>query len=285
MIEIEFDYKQVKTTIQVNFNDKFEVALQKYTSKYKIDLNNVYFLANGQIINNKSELIQNIMNDSEKQCKKMKILVYSINDTINIENTNIIKSKEIICPKCLEPCKYIFKDYKIKLYDCKYGHTTENILLDKFIDTQNIDLSKIKCDICNEKTKAETFNNEFYICYECNKNICPLCLSKHDKLHTIIKYDEKNYKCNKHNEIFIKYCEDCKENICISCIMEHKNHKIIDYSEVLTDIKKMRKNMNNLKMTIDKFKENIKIIIDKYNKIIENFNIFYYLFIYLFILN
>ena len=38
MAELEFDYKQVKTIIQVNLNDKFEVALKKYTLKSKIDL-------------------------------------------------------------------------------------------------------------------------------------------------------------------------------------------------------------------------------------------------------
>ena len=55
------------------------------------------------------------------------LLVYSINSTINIENTNIKKSNYIICPKCREICIYEIKDYKIKLYDCKNGHITDNI--------------------------------------------------------------------------------------------------------------------------------------------------------------
>ena len=35
-----------------------------------------------------------------------------------------------------------------------------------------------------------------YICYECKKNLCPLCKFIHDKLHSIINYDNKNYICN-----------------------------------------------------------------------------------------
>ena len=62
------------------------------------------------------------------------------------------------------------------------------------------DISQIKCDICKDRNKSNTFNYEFYICYECK--ICPLCKSKHDNTHTIINYDNKNNICNKHNEIF-----------------------------------------------------------------------------------
>ena len=49
-----------------------------------------------------------------------------------------------------------------------------------------LQISKIKCDICKDKNKLNTFNHEFYICNECKMNICPLCKSKHDKNHNII---------------------------------------------------------------------------------------------------
>ena len=42
--------------------------------------------------------------------------------------------------------------------------------------------------------------NEFYICKTCNKNICPLCKSNHDKNHKIINYDDKDYICEKHKD-------------------------------------------------------------------------------------
>ena len=79
--------------------------------------------------------------------------------------------------------------------------------LDEYINSQNIDLSKIICDQCLKKNKFNSYNSEFYKCYLCNKNLCVLCKVVHDKSHNIINYDNKNYICNKHNEAFVKYCK------------------------------------------------------------------------------
>ena len=53
------------------------------------------------------------MSESNKMNKKIPILVNSLNNIINNENTNIKKSKDIICPICKEVCKYEIRDYKI----------------------------------------------------------------------------------------------------------------------------------------------------------------------------
>ena len=45
-------------------------------------------------------------------------------------------------------------------------------------------------------------NNDFYICYTCNKNICYTYQSRHE-YHAIIIYDDKNYICKKHKKSFI----------------------------------------------------------------------------------
>ena len=198
MVEIEFNFNQNKMIIQGNLNNLFEEIIKKYINKTNLDINIIYFISNGKIINKKDKL-ENIMSDSEKRNKKMKILVYSINSTIYNENTNIKISKDIICPECKEICQYEIKDDKIKLYDCKNGHILENIKLNEFEAFQAIDISQIKCDKCKHRNKSNTFNNEFYLCYECKMDLCPLCKSIHDKTHSIINYDNKNYICNKHN--------------------------------------------------------------------------------------
>ena len=166
MVEVVFDYQQNKINIQANLNDLFEEIIKKYINKTSLDINNIYFIANGKTIN-KKEKVESIMSESDKRNKKIIILVYSVNNTINYENTNIKKSNDIICPKCKELCKYEIKDYKIKLYDCKNGHITENINLNEYENNQVIDISQIKCDACKDKNKSNTFNNDFYICYEC----------------------------------------------------------------------------------------------------------------------
>ena len=265
MVEVEFNYQQSIIKIQANINDRFQLIIEKYLNKINLDINNIYFLSNGKKIS-KDDILGNIMNESDKRNNKIIILVYP---------TNIIKSNEIICPICKEICKYEIKDYKIKLYDCKNGHIIKDIKLNEFVNKQNIDISEIKCDNCKEKNKSNTKNNEIYICNKCNKNLCPLCKSIHDKSHIIINYENKNYICKEHNETFVKYCKNCKKDLCLSCINGHKNHKIISYGDELIDMKNLRNNMKRLEEDINKFKMNIEEIINKYKKIIENLDIYY----------
>ena len=271
MVSIEFDYQQIKTIIQANLNDKFETFLNSYKVKTNRDITKLYFLVNGRYIE-KNDIIKDIMNFNDKQNQKIKILVNDINSSV-FQNNNLIKSNNVICPECKEICKIEIKDYRIKLYDCKMGHVKENLKLDEFIDTQNIDISKIICDKCKERNRAETYNNEFYKCCECNMNLCSLCKSVHE--HSIINYDNKDYICNKHEQSFLKYCENCKINLCLSCIEEHKNHKMVGYEEKIINIKKIRKRMNELKSTINKFKENIEEAIMKFRKVTEYIEKFY----------
>ena len=236
MVEVEFNYQQNKIIIQGNLSDSFESITKKYVNKANLDINNIYFISNGKIISKEGKL-KNIMSESDKKNNKIIILVNSINSTIIKENTNIKVSNEVICPECKEICKYEINNYQIKLFDCKNGHIIENIKLDEFKNKQIIDISQIKCNKCKDKNKSNIFNNEFYICYECKMNLCPLCKSIHDKTHSIINYDNKNYICNKHNETFVEYCNDCNIDICFSCFNEHKNHKTISYKGKLIDVK------------------------------------------------
>ena len=274
MVEIEFNYNQNKIIIQGNPNNLFKEIIEKYTNKTNLDINILYFISNGKIINKKDKL-ENIMSESDKRNKKIQILVYSINSIINNENTNIKISKDIICPVCEELCLYEIKDDKIKLYDCKNGHMIENIKLNEFENYQAIDISQIKCDICKNKNKSNTFNNEFYICCDCKMNLCPLCKSIHNKAHSIINYDNKTYLCNKHNEVLFEYCSDCNVDMCISCSNEHKNHKLIFYQDKLIDIKNLRLKMNEFKITINKLKTNLEKIINEFRQIMENMDIIY----------
>ena len=272
MVEVVFDFKQVKTVIQANLDDSFNTIVNKFINKTNLNINEIYFLSNGKNIQNK-DIIKNIMNESERKNKRIIILVYSIDN--NPGNTNIIKSNDIICPTCKELCKYDIIDHKIILYECKNEHIMENIKLDEFNNTQNIDISQIKCNNCKNKSKSDTYKNEFFICCDCNMNLCPLCKSIHDKSHSIINYDNKNYICNKHNETFIKYCKDCNIDLCFSCINGHKNHKVLSYEDKLIDIKELRKKMNNLKIVINKFKTNLEEIINKFKKLEDNLDIYY----------
>ena len=275
MASIEFIFKGNKITIQSNFNEKLKDIIDKYTSKISIDKNTLIFLYSGKLIDEELKLYEII---GKEKINKIIILVHSKNN-INDTYISIIKSKYIICPKCKENIHIEINDYKIYLYEYKNGHSFGNILLNEFEKTQYIDISKIICKKCKEKNKGNTFQNEFYKCLSCNINLCPLCKSTHDKTHDIINYDQKNYICQKHNDIYVKFCYECKINLCLICENEHKNHKSISYGEIIPNIEENNIYLYKLRHSIDLFKNNIKKIKNIKNKItnkiINNIEIYY----------
>jgi len=218
MAQIDFLYNGIITTIQCNINDKFKDIINNYILKTGNNLNKVYYLYSGQKIDNYELTFNDISNDIDKKRKKMNIQI--IND-VNINDNNInIKSKQIICPECGEDIRIKFNEFKINLYECKNRHNINDILLDEFESTQYIDESKIICDECKRNNKNKSYNKIFYRCNKCKMNICPICKSKHNKEHNIINYDEKNYICEMHNELYSSYCNTCKKDMCIICEKE-----------------------------------------------------------------
>ena len=255
MVELEFDFKQEKTIIQVNLDDLFITAASKFCNKNNIKQETVFFMAEGIIIPG-GKKIMDLMNETGKRDKKMHILVYPYDRNSKQEKT-IVESKEIICPKCFGHCRIKIENYKIKLFDCKNNHLIEKSL-DKFKESQKIDLSKIICDKCKIKNKGNTFNNEFYKCLNCKMNLCVLCKSIHNKTHNIIDYEQKNYLCIMHHDSFFKYCHRCKNNICMLCIKNHINHKIESFENIIPNQDDKRNKLDRLRNEINNFNNDIK---------------------------
>ena len=128
MIQIEFEYIQIKTIVQANLTDEFADILQTYKNMRDINVDNKNYLYNGRKIK-LNEVVQNIMNSIDKNKKHMKILVNDIGPETIVNNS---KSKDILCNVCQEICQSEIKDYKIKLFGCKNGHVKENIRLNEY---------------------------------------------------------------------------------------------------------------------------------------------------------
>ena len=205
MVDVVFDLNQAITVIQAKLDEPFQVVIDKFIQKTLIEPNSVYFIANAKPIN-PQQTVESQMSDLNKQNNKLIVLVNSIDKDEQDKEKVIIQSKDIICPDCKEPCRYTIDNYQIKLTDCCNNHTTNNIKFIDFPKTQEINISEIICDICKFKNKGNSHNHEFFICLTCKQNICLLCKPKHDSNHNIIKYDQKNYTCPNHNDVFIKYC-------------------------------------------------------------------------------
>ena len=237
-IILNFLFNGKITKIQCKTNEYMKDIFKRYLIKINKGLNDVYFIYNGNKIQNelKLEEIKNKDKDNE-----INILVNHINE----ENNDIKKilkiSKDIICQECGDICIMDIKDYKIILNNCINKHSIKNILFSEFNDLQKINELNILCDNCN-KNKNEIHNNQLYICYKCKINLCPLCKLKHKREHILIDYELKNYLCKIHGERFILYCKDCSTNLCDLCELGHnKNHNFIYLNNLI------KENENNIK--------------------------------------
>ena len=220
-------------------------------------MSSFYFIYKSKLINFKLTFEQ-IASEDDKRDNKMTVLVEH-NQNRNYKNKKMIISKEIVCPTCQENCLIKFKDYIIELKS-KKGHKFNDILLNDYNKYQTVDLSKIIYEDCKVQKKSDVFENKFYICISCKKNLCPLCKSKHNKSHDIIDYEQKDYICIIHNEKYSSYCKNCKLNLCIECESNHKDKKnIIFYRDILPEKDKILSQISELRVIIDKYKK----VIDK----------------------
>ena len=185
------------------------------------------------------------------------------------------KSKNIICPICMENARISVEDFIISLYDCRNKHRTDKIQLNEFEKTQHVDQSKIICENCKENNKSESTDNKFYICFACKKNLCIICKKKHDKSHKIFNYDDKDFYCKIHSEVYIGYCNDCKSDICNICQNDHRKHYIIQYGNIMPDIESSKKQLEILNIRIKILKTDIKNIIKKLNHLNYNLDNYY----------
>ena len=172
MCEVEFNHNGNIIIIQGNKTEKMKEIIKRFLSKINLDRNTINFIYAGNTNINDELTFEETANQTDKIRNKMNILVNDI--ILNKEKEIIKKSKNVICPICHECIKMDIKSYKIFLYECKGGHKIDNILFNEFVDTQKINISKIKCDKCG-KNKGEIFSNIFYKCNECKINLCAIC--------------------------------------------------------------------------------------------------------------
>ena len=251
-----------------NMKEKITEVFQK--CRDDIDINSIIFLYNENQIDGNLQ-IKKIITDNDKERKEMNLIILDKDDELK---SNSPYPKDIICPKCGESSKLYFNEYKI-IIQCIKGHNTGNIFLNEYKDIQNVDLSKIICDECKTNNKNNSYNNIFYKCNDCKKNLCITCRSKHDKKHNCVNYDYKNFICEKHNEKYASYCKKCNKNICLYCKNEHKEHEIVNYENILPKINEIEDNLNILRNNIDEYKGKIDTIINKLNNIKENMEYYY----------
>ena len=272
--EAEFNYEGSIIIIQCNPYEKMDEIIKRFTFKVGKKKEELNFIYGGGMIND-NLIFFNQANESDKNRNKMSILVNNKIEDNKDDESDSKKSKYIICPECKEKAYIDINNYKFEIYGCKNDHKKDNILINDFEKTQKINESKIICENCNQVNKSTSYNNIFFICFQCKKNLCQLCRSIHDKSHDIIDYDDKFFICDLHYESYFSYCESCKKDICLTCEEEHSNHKTISYGGILPKEKRLKEEMNELYNKKEVLKNDIHEIIKKLKNLINSVDKFY----------
>ena len=169
MSKITFNYKGNEIVIPCKKDEKFGPILQRFYEKTEIQKESIYFLFNGQILDEEMNESQVPKNENNKKI----IVAYDYQTNKINEKDILVRANEIVCPKCQESACISLNNYSISLFQCCNGHKVDNILFEDFDHTQNINLSSIICQICKIRNKGNVDNNEFFRCINC-RLICAL---------------------------------------------------------------------------------------------------------------
>ena len=147
-INVNFCFEGDTKIIKGKKDEYLDDILKSYADKIHRNINNIYCLYNGNIINEKITLGQ--ISNEEKEIKLL-VFEYQNEDEDEESNKTLKKSKYIICPICKEICLFNFDNYKINFYNCKNKDCFSKVLFEEFNNFQSIDESKILCNNCGKK--------------------------------------------------------------------------------------------------------------------------------------
>ena len=279
MTEVKFIFKTFPTIIQCQKNTLFKDICKSFSLKSNSNLSELIFLYNGRQIN-MNLTFEQTASSIDKNDGKMTVLV-NPKEEMKSHKPFIEFSKDIICPTCLDNCQIKFNEYKIFL-ECQNGHKFKEMQFKEFNNSQNVDISKIICEICKINNKSIVYGHKFFKCLSCKKNLCPLCKEKHPNCHAIIDYEQKDFTCFIHNENFTSYCKKCKKNLCIECDSSHE-HKddVILFRDILPKKDIIKSQINDLRIKIEKYQKVIENVKKELDNIIASLRIYYFINYYL----
>ena len=183
------------------------------------------------------------------------------------------------CPKCIlvPSIKLIYEKNDCKInYQCQNKHS-DIISFNLFEkECQNFSLEKVGCLECKKQKKENKDLNYFY-CFQCQQNICDLCINKHKNFqqkHILYSLEKFDGTCLIHNNSYNFFCINCNMNICSICKeKEHKNHKLqlisnyILSEDIKLEIDKTIKEILEIKTKMDSVQKSIN---ESFNKIKSN---------------
>ena len=164
----------------------------------------------------------------------------------NQANVTIARNVFFICPECQENIPQIKSlsinneglcNINLKCSCCSKGQKD----LSSYINAiKNIEDKKKDLQCCDLKIHQKKESSVF--CANCNKNLCKECSLVHYELlplHKIVLFKPKfSNICSSHQLQFTSFCDSCKTSLCEKCVNEHRQHIIINLSELKSLVKK-----------------------------------------------
>ena len=202
-----------------------------------------------------SSLISLFKKNKEKSDKNPK----DNNSFKTIEGEDSLNDKFFCCPKCNQRITISLNPSNFSLsYNCINNHTESNINYNNFYNNKKY-INNIPEFLCKECKTEKLNNNNMFTCNSCQFQLCVNCIIKHKFIYSHTNFgiiDNSINKCPKHNIDISQYCKTCKENLCVFCLKkkdnknEHNNHDVINFSELIPDIKEIENNKTKLEEKI-----------------------------------
>ena len=164
--------ENIRIKAKINQRVLFCIETKSINKIKKIDMRFVNFIYNGNVAKNNIPLAQ-VINEDDRKRNVLSILV-------NKNDFDEITHNSITCPKCFCEAEMSWEGYKAKL-KCPNGHFFNNLSVREFEKTQELELSKIVCDICKETKFIDCNPENFKRCSKCKINLCQDCEEEHLK--------------------------------------------------------------------------------------------------------
>ena len=252
MNEAEFIYKGNPTIIQCSLEDKMKNICQKFTTKTQLNINNLYFLYNGNIINLESQF-----NQINQGKNKIKILVNEINETqnlflkFNLNNYNTI----INFTNNLDIKVEYGESFNKKIYNGSFSleELKNKSKFFKMFDSVQETYKDIKLLLDQNSFYIQTYEKSIALCIKNQIGIqydiaFPLKEGEIDIKEIVYELCEKNINLEKKIDILTE------KNLNLEKQINEINTK---YEKKIDDLEKQIKNILNEKNEISEINENI----------------------------
>ena len=231
-VEFTFDFQE-KEIIKCNRNEKLINIFKDYAKKKGLRLNNIYFLGNGNAIDDFEQTFDQLANEVNKENKEIKILVFKAGEEnsskINVFFLEIFNTKKYISEPN-EKIKVICEKYE------KESNFRPNSLI-YIYEGKELDLDKTFADYINDKNDIfiKVYPKELiYIIFSYLGTLYSIECYKEDQIEDICENFASKNNINKNKVLFKYQGNSINQKQTLKEFLKGKN--IININDIKIDV-------------------------------------------------